>query len=183
MKIYTRTGDDGTTSLGGGQRVPKDSLRVRAYGSVDELNSVLGVARAGGLAARLAEMLAVIQHELFDLGANLAFLEADKAKRKIALLKPEQVKRLEDWIDELSAQVSPLSSFILPGGSPGAAHLHLARTVCRRAEREVLALARAETIDAQILAYLNRLADLLFVMARYENHERGLAEPLWHDPV
>lgn len=178
-KLYTRKGDDGSTALGGGQRVPKESLRVIAYGTVDELNSAIGVAAASGLAARLAETLPVIQNELFHLGSDLCFLEKDKVKHKIPQIEERHILQLEGWIDEFNEAVGPLENFILPGGAIGAAHLHLARTICRRGERAVIALARHEPIGEQVLPYLNRLSDLLFVMARYENKHRGLAEPLW----
>ncbi len=179
-KIYTRTGDEGTTALGSRQRVPKDAPRVRAYGAVDELNSVLGVARALGLSPRLADLLPVIQNDLFNLGSDLCFLETDKAQFKPPQVEAAQVEQLEKWIDELNAVVGPLENFILPGGAPGAAYLHVARTVCRRAEREIVGLARAETISPRGLPYINRLSDLLFVMARYENCQRETAEMLWH---
>lgn len=178
-KIYTKTGDAGTTALGGGQRVPKDSLRVQVYGTVDELNSQLGVALAEGLCPRLQEVLPVIQNELFDLGSDLCFLEEDKGKYPIPQIEPRHVEKLERLIDEFNEVVGPLQNFILPGGSMGAAQLHVARTVCRRAEREATSLARTETIGAHALPYLNRLSDALFVMARFENHQRGQAEPLW----
>ncbi len=178
-KLYTRKGDDGTTSLGGGQRVDKDSLRVTAYGTVDELNSAIGVALARGLAPRLAETLPVIQNELFHLGSDLCFLEADKGEHQIPQIEARHVERLENWIDELNQVVGPLENFILPGGAPGAADLHLARTICRRAERAVIALAREEGVGPLVLAYLNRLSDLLFVMARFENRQRGFLEPTW----
>jgi len=178
-KLYTRKGDDGTTALGGGQRVPKESQRVTAYGAVDELNSALGAALAHGLAPRLAEILPVIQNELFHLGADLSFLEEDKAKYKVPQIEERHIAKLEALIDELNEIVGPLENFILPGGSIGSAFLHVARTVCRRAEREVIALSRAEPVGPFVLAYLNRLSDLLFVMARYENKQRGVAEPLW----
>lgn len=181
-KIYTRKGDGGTTSLGGGQRVPKDSLRVRAYGTVDELNSNLGLARAHGLSPRLNEMLTVIQHQLFGLGSDLCFLPEDKARFGIQQIDASQVEQFERWIDELTQTVGPLGNFILPDGAVGAAQLHVARTVCRRAEREVLALSRAEAIGPNDLSYLNRLSDLLFTMARYEDHQRGVAETLWQRP-
>jgi cob(I)alamin adenosyltransferase len=181
-RIYTRTGDSGTTSLGGGQRVPKDSLRVRAYGAVDELNSTLGVAGATGLCPRLAELLPVVQSELFSLGSDLCFPEGDPARQHIQPVQARQVEQMERWIDEFAAVVGPLVNFVLPGGAPGAAQLHVARTVCRRAEREVMALSRAEIISPQVLSYLNRLSDLLFVMARFENHARGIAEPQWKAP-
>ncbi len=178
-KIYTRTGDDGTTALGGGQRVPKDALRVQVYGTVDELNSQLGVALALGLCARLDEILPEIQNELFDVGSDLCFLEEDKQKYPLPQIEERHVSRLETVIDELNEVVGPLQNFILPGGSPGAAQLHVARTVCRRAEREVTTLAREEGAGPYVLRYLNRLSDALFVMARYENHAAGVAEPLW----
>lgn len=178
-KLYTRTGDEGDTSLGGGQRVPKDSLRVAAYGTVDELNACLGVALAAGLTPRLIELLPPIQNELFHLGSDLCFLEEDKAAAKLPQIEARHIERLEAHIDEFNHAVGPLKNFILPGGSLGAAHLHVARTVCRRAERAVVALARKEPIGAFALRYLNRLSDLLFIMARYENHQRGVADPLW----
>jgi cob(I)alamin adenosyltransferase len=178
--IYTRKGDDGETSLGGGQRVPKDDARVAAYGTVDELNSAIGAALAHGLVPRLTEMLPIIQNELFHLGSDLAFREEDKAKYQLPQIEDRHVQRLEDWIDELNDIVGPLQNFILPGGSIGAAQLHVARTICRRAERDVLTLAREEPIGGLVMPYLNRLSDLLFVMARYENHQRGISEPLWN---
>lgn len=182
-KIYTRTGDAGQTSLSGGQRVAKDSLRVAAYGTVDELNACLGVAVAAGLSDRLAGVMAEIQNELFHLGSDLSFLEADKAQFPIPQIEARHVARLEALIDELTAVVGPLQNFILPGGSATAAHLHVARTVCRRAERDVITLARAEPVGGYVIAYLNRLSDALFVMARYENQQRGVAEPLWDSRV
>ena len=178
-KIYTRKGDDGSTGLGGGQRVAKDSPRVAAYGTVDELNSAIGVALAHGLVPRLAQALPPIQNELFHLGSDLCFLEEDKGKWPIPQIEPRHVEALEALIDELNEVVGPLKNFILPGGSVGAAHLHVARTVCRRAERAVVSLAREEAVGAFALRYLNRLSDLLFTMARYENKQRGLDEPLW----
>jgi cob(I)alamin adenosyltransferase len=180
-KIYTRKGDDGTTGLGGGQRVAKDSPRVAAYGTVDELNSAIGVALAHGLVPRLAKALLPIQNELFHLGSDLCFLEEDKGKWPIPQIEARHVDALEALIDELNEVVGPLKNFILPGGTPGSAHLHVARTICRRAERDVLTLSRLEPIGQQALKYLNRLSDALFVMARYENHERGVAEPLWDE--
>ena len=180
-KLYTRQGDEGTTMLGGGQRVPKHSLRVEAYGTVDELNSHIGLALAQGLSPRLAEVLPAIQNELFHLGSNLAFREDDKAQYKLPQIDQQHIAKLETLIDELNAIVGPLENFILPGGSIGAAQLHIARTVCRRAEREVIALSRREAIGAQVISYLNRLSDLLFAMARYENHQRDIAEPLWDE--
>jgi cob(I)alamin adenosyltransferase len=178
-KLYTRTGDEGETSLGGGQRVPKDSPRVAAYGTVDELNAALGVALAAGLVFRLEDMLRPIQNELFHLGSDLCFLEADKARVALPQIEARHIERLEAHIDELNRAVGPLKNFILPGGALGAAHLHVARTVCRRAERAVVALARKEPIGPFALRYLNRLSDLLFVMARFENQQRGVDDPLW----
>ncbi len=179
-KIYTRNGDEGRTSLGGGQRVDKDALRVQVYGTVDELNSCLGVALAAGLCERLQAVLPVIQNELFHLGSDLCFLEADKIKYSIPQIEARHVEVLEAFIDEMTAVVGPLENFILPGGSAGSAHLHVARTVCRRAEREATTLVREDAIGPQVLPYLNRLSDALFVMARYENHQKGVPEPLWN---
>jgi cob(I)alamin adenosyltransferase len=178
-RIYTKTGDQGLTGLGGGRRVSKDSPRVRAYGTVDELNSTIGVALALGLTDRLATELATIQNELFDLGSDLCWPEDDERRDRIPTVQPRQVKRLEGLIDDLNLVVGPLTNFLLPGGSPGAAQLHVARTVCRRAEREAITLSHEEPIGKLVLPYLNRLSDALFVMARYENHERGVDEPLW----
>jgi cob(I)alamin adenosyltransferase len=178
-RIYTKTGDSGITGLGGGRRVAKDSPRVRAYGTVDELNSSLGVALALSLSERVAAELARVQNELFDLGSDLCWPEDDERRGRIPTVQPRHVERLEATIDELNAVVGPLTNFLLPGGSPGAAQLHVARTVCRRAEREAITLSHEEPIGDLVLPYLNRLSDALFVMARYENHERGVAEPLW----
>ncbi len=178
-KIYTRGGDEGMTSLGSRTRVPKDSLRVSAYGTVDELNSVLGVAVAYGLVARLAEALPIIQNELFHLGSDLCFTEEDKEAYKIPQIEARHVEKLEGLIDDMTAVTGSLENFILPGGSVGAAQLHVARTVCRRAERLVITLAREEAVGAFVIPYLNRLSDALFVMARYENKLRSVAEPLW----
>ncbi len=179
VKIYTKRGDRGETSLGGGQRVPKDTLRVQVYGIVDELNSQIGVALATGLCEQLTEALTAIQSELFDVGSDLCFIEADKVKYNMPQIEPAHVTRLETLIDTLSAELEPLKNFILPGGALGAAHLHVARAVCRRAERAASTLAREEAIGEHVLAYLNRLSDALFVMARYENLQQGVAEPQW----
>jgi cob(I)alamin adenosyltransferase len=178
-KLYTRRGDDGTTSLGSGQRVPKDSRRVEAYGTVDELNSVIGLALARGLSPRLAEVLPAVQNDLFHLGADLCFLEEDKTQFNLPQIEERHIERLETLIDEFNAALGPLENFILPGGAEGAAQLHAARTVCRRAERAVIALSREEAVGRFAVAYLNRLSDLLFAMARYENKQRGISEPLW----
>jgi cob(I)alamin adenosyltransferase len=177
--LTTGKGDDGTTALGGGQRVPKESARVRAYGTVDELNSAIVVALAHGLSERLTGILPSIQNELFHLGADLSFVEADKKKASLPQVEERHLRSLEALIEDLNRVVGPLQNFILPGGSVGAANLHLARAICRRAEREVAALGREEPIGPFVLRYLNRLSDALFVMARYENRQHGVAEPLW----
>lgn len=178
MKIYTRTGDDGDTHLIGAGRVPKSSLRVDAYGSVDELNAVLGV--AGGLDTDgwHAERLAVIQADLFRVGAELA-TTAERARGKLQCVADPDVARLEGWIDTLDSELPKLESFILPGGTALAAQLHVARTVCRRAERRVVALSRDVSVSPTITVYLNRLSDLLFVMARWSNARAGTTERPW----
>ncbi|MEP6639756.1 MAG: cob(I)yrinic acid a,c-diamide adenosyltransferase [Chloroflexota bacterium] len=178
-KIYTKTGDGGTTGLGNGQRVAKDSQRVETYGTVDELNSQIGAALAAGLCERLAAELPLIQNELFDLGADLATPATSQARHPVPTVEPRHIEKLERLIDELNEVVGPLANFLLPGGSPGASQLHVARTVCRRAERAAATLAQEQAIGPTVLPYLNRLSDALFVMARYENHQRGVAEPLW----
>lgn len=178
-KIYTRKGDQGETALGTKQRVPKDNVRVNAYGVVDELNSMIGVAMAQGLSARLMQSLPAIQNELFHLGSDLAFPPEDKEQFEVPRIEQRHVDALEALIDELNAEVGPLDNFILPGGSPGAAFLQAARTVCRRAERVVVTLARQEDPGELTQAYLNRLSDALFVMGRYENKQRDVDEPLW----
>jgi len=180
-RIYTRMGDDGVTQLASGREVPKDAPRVRAYGVVDELNAHIGVALAAGLDERLAEALPVIQNELFHLGADLATPPSEGAEIQVPRIESRHVEALETLIDELNAVVGHLENFILPGGSTGAAALQLARAVCRRAERRAVALSREEQVGDQIVPYLNRLSDALFVMARFENHRRGVEEPLW-DP-
>lgn len=178
-KIYTRKGDEGETSLGSGRSIHKDSLRVNAYGTVDELNSVLGVAVAHGLTPRLDPVIRLIQNELFHLGSDLCFLEEEKIEYKIPQIEPRHVEALENQIDEIMDTVGPLENFVLPGGTLTAAQLHVARTVCRRAERDVIALARVEPVGDHVIKYLNRLSDALFAMARYENKENGVNEPLW----
>ncbi len=178
-KVYTRTGDEGNTGLGGGQRVSKDSQRIAAYGTVDELNSSIGVALGGGLAEPLAQALGPIQNELFHLGSDLCILEEDKEKIPVPRIEEKHVVALESVIDQLSEELPPLENFVLPGGTPGAAALHLSRTICRRAERECVALIVEEDIGEWVLPYLNRLSDLLFVMARAENAKRGVSDVLW----
>jgi cob(I)alamin adenosyltransferase len=178
-RVYTRTGDDGTTGLGGGQRVPKDSLRIASYGTVDELNSHVGAALAEGVNADVAAALRGIQNDLFHLGSDLCILEEDKARMPAPRIEERHVAALEALMDRLSEELPPLENFILPGGSPPAAALHVARTVCRRAERLVIALSRKEAVGALTVKYLNRLSDALFVMARHENKRRGVADVLW----
>jgi cob(I)alamin adenosyltransferase len=179
-KVYTRGGDDGSTSLGGGQRVGKNSQRVEAYGTVDELNSIIGAARAAGLANALDELLGTVQNDLFDLSADLCVLEEDKSEaRRSAGIGRSHVESLEKTIDHMTEKLGPLENFILPGGCQGAAMLHVARAVCRRAERRVVALAGQEAVGEWTLKYLNRLSDALFVMARHENRHRGKAEVYW----
>jgi cob(I)alamin adenosyltransferase len=180
MKIYTRTGDGGDTALLGGARVPKDDLRVAACGDVDELNALLGLAAAQGPSPEDAALLHVIQRGLFALGARLADpTQAVVSRRQKAGLGQAQVAELERAIDEREASLPPLDAFILPGGAPLGALLHLARTVCRRAERSMVALHHLHPLDPLLLAYANRLSDLLFVMARSANHARGAPEERW----
>jgi cob(I)alamin adenosyltransferase len=176
-KIYTKTGDDGTTGLIGGKRVAKDDNRIEAYGCVDELNAILGVVNTCPLPDRTRRILIRIQDDLFSIGAELALpsgMEPDKWS--IPSLKDDDIRALEAEIDDCEAALTPLRQFILPGGSAPGAHLHLARTVARRAERRCVALAHMEPIDPQIVRYLNRLSDLCFVLARYVNQEDSRAE-------
>ena len=179
-RIYTKTGDDGSTGLGGGQRVPKDSMRIEAYGTVDELNSVIGMAVAGGVSSELQGPLQAIQNELFHLGSDLCFLEEDKARSAVPRIEARHVEALERLMDSLSDRLGPLENFILPGGTETAARLHLARCVCRRAERICVGLARTEGIGTHVVMYLNRLSDALFVMARFENHRSGVSDVFWN---
>jgi cob(I)alamin adenosyltransferase len=179
VKIYTKTGDAGLTGLLGGARVPKDSPRVAAYGEVDEANAAVGAAAA--LAdAPLARLLGAVQKDLFAIGARLAD-PAHKvvARRAKAVVAPAQVRRLERAIDARERELPPLRAFVLPGGRPLAAQLHLARTVVRRAERHVVALSHEAPVEPGILVYLNRLSDLLFVLARHANHRAGVKEERW----
>jgi cob(I)alamin adenosyltransferase len=173
-KIYTRTGDKGTTGLGDGSRLEKDAPRVEAFGTVDELNSVLGLLLAEpALSPAVQEGLTAIQHELFDLGGELCTPGA-------TLVKVDHITRLEQRLDALNADLPPLEEFILPGGGRAAATAHLARTVCRRAERRVVTLTREETIREEVIAYLNRLSDLLFVIARVLARQASADEVQWH---
>ena len=178
MKIYTKTGDDGTTGLFGGARVKKTSPRVEAYGTVDELNAVLGVARAAHLGVFSDQTLARVQVDLFTLGAELACVPGKEQKLAMPLLDATDAERLERAIDHGESLLAPLSSFILPGGSQQAAALHLGRTVCRRAERALLAIDDAPP-RAGLVVYLNRLSDLLFVLARVANLETAVADVPW----
>jgi cob(I)alamin adenosyltransferase len=179
VKIYTRTGDAGETSLFDGTRVSKADPRVAAYGHVDELNAVLGVARAFGLAPWIDGCLDRIQIDLFAVGAALADPSSRVSSRITrARLEPEATARLERWIDEADASLPALSRFLVPGGTTGAATLHLARTVCRRAEREIVALG-GDAVDRAVVTYVNRLSDLLFVLARLANARAGVADREW----
>ena len=179
MRIYTKTGDGGETSLFDNTRVSKADARVDAYGEVDELNACLGAVRAAGVGSDLTSSLESIQRDLFALGARLADPSARIAKRVTkAAITAAAVERLEQLIDRLDGETPPLRSFILPGGSSGGALLHLARTVCRRAERRVIALG-PDAVDPVLIVYLNRLSDLLFVMARAVNHRAGVPEVEW----
>ncbi len=177
MKIYTKTGDDGTTMLFAGGRVAKTHPRVEAYGTVDELNALLGVVRASG--AHSDAWLEQIQRHLFHLGADLA-TPLDARSDWVVRIEAAAVTWLEEIIDQMTAELPALTSFILPGGTPTAAHLHVARTVCRRAERWAVSLADQEAINAQVLPYLNRLSDALFTLARWENLKAGQAEITWN---
>jgi cob(I)alamin adenosyltransferase len=184
MRIYTRTGDSGETGLFGGGRLPKDALRVEAYGAVDELNAAIGVARACPGDELVADLLAQIQRDLFVLGSDLATpAEAGErvGSRPVQRVEAGQVRHLEEEIDRLEADLPPLRQFILPGGSDCGSRLHLARTVCRRAERRLVSLGRAQALNPEALRYLNRLSDLLFVLARAVNQEAGILELPW-DP-
>ena len=183
MKIYTKTGDDGSTGLFGGPRVDKDDPRIEAYGTVDELNSTLGWARAVGLPADLDELVRGIQNELFSVGAELA--TPDPAAHGTDFVGSTQIAALEHAIDRYEADLAPLKQFILPGGVPAAAALHLARTVCRRAERRVVTLVRHEPAvgGRAMVIYLNRLGDLLFVVARAVNHRLGQPDVSWQKPT
>ena len=173
-KIYTKTGDAGTTGLGDGTRVAKDSLRVVAMGDVDELNSVIGIIQTEPLEANIHEALAAIQHDLFDMGGEICM-------PGYAMIKAERVTALENILDEWNDTLSPLKEFILPGGSRAASYCHLARTVCRRAERTMTTLNNQEKITEISLQYINRLSDLLFVLCRILNKEAGVPDVLWNN--
>lgn len=184
MKIYTKTGDRGETGLFGGERVPKDHPRIVAYGDVDELNSVIGFVRScqdkvkAEVQVELDNDLKKIQNDLFNLGAMLATPDAKRLKGKDFVTEQDAVF-LEEAIDRLESELKPLQTFILPGGHECAARLHMARTICRRAERHVVVLAAKETIDPNVIIYLNRLSDFLFVLARWVNQRQGVGDSVW----
>jgi cob(I)alamin adenosyltransferase len=177
-RIYTRTGDDGTTALGTGERRPKFDLRIAAYGTIDEANAAIGIARLH-TAGDVDAMLMRVQNDLFDLGADLCAPQSDKGRERLRVAEV-QVTRLEQEIDLLNRELAPLRSFVLPGGTAAAAHLHLARTICRRAERMIVELAQkpGEQVSPVVLKYVNRLSDFLFVAARYVN-DKGGRDVLW----
>ncbi len=179
-RVYTRQGDRGETALAGGQRVPKDGLRIAAYGDVDELNAFLGAARvtAAESVPELARILLRVQHELFNLGSILATLPEDVHPRQARITEAD-IARLESEMDRLNEDLTPLRSFVLPGGSRLESDLHISRTVCRRAERSAVALSRVEEVPAEAVRYLNRLSDALFVWSRWAAHATGAAETLW----
>ena len=179
MKIYTKTGDQGETSLYGGQRVLKDHLRIEAYGTVDELNSVLGIALCQIKDTEIRGVIGNIQHDLFIVGADLASPADLNKGQSVMRIGQEKIEWLENQIDTYDAKLPELKHFILPGGTTGAAYLHLARTVCRRAERKVSTLGKSIEIGTNILVYLNRLSDLLFVLSRYENYVNGTPDIKW----
>ncbi|MCY4645787.1 MAG: cob(I)yrinic acid a,c-diamide adenosyltransferase [Gammaproteobacteria bacterium] len=181
MKIYTRRGDEGDTGLLGGGRVAKDHPRLHAYGTVDELSSCLGLARGQTGVPATAARLVRIQRDLFAIGASLALAPAAEGRKRppVPEVPVDRIGEMEAWMDEADADLPPLRNFILAGGAPAAATLHLARSVCRRAERVAVALAAAEAVDEGILPYLNRLSDLLFVLARLENHAAGVSDETW----
>lgn len=178
-RVYTRAGDKGTTALGGGQRVPKDSARIESYGDVDELNSCIGLAVALGMHESMRPQFFIIQQVLFNLGSDLCFIEEDKKRLQLPGIEQHHIDQLEEWIDAWNEGLGALKSFILPGGDPVTAQLHVARTVCRRAERLVIALSRQEPVGAFVIPYLNRLSDLLFVAARYQTKQLGNTDLLW----
>ncbi len=183
MKIYTRTGDEGSTGLFGGPRVLKNHDRIEAYGTVDELNAVIGLVRSDdpeALQSPLNDYLLSLQHMLFELGADLA--TPLDARVQISRIVPSETELIESWIDRLEQDLSPLTQFILPGGSPIAARLHLARTVCRRAERLVVGLQQSDDINADCVKFLNRVSDFLFVGARWVNKKNNFTDEPWEAP-
>ena len=179
MKIYTKTGDDGTTSLFGGRRVAKYSLRIDAYGTVDELNAVIGIALTYDIHSMIREHLTILSSLLFTVGSDLATPQDASVKSSVPSVTEDHVAQLEKWIDSYEEQLPALKNFILPGGSQAGAHLHLARTVCRRAERNIVALKHEEDINPTVLRFINRLSDYLFVAARYANAKLGFDDIEW----
>ena len=178
MRIYTRTGDDGTTGLFGGNRVPKDDLRIESYGTVDELNALIGRLLEHSEMGDNVGFFREIQADLFTIGSDLATVD-EKMREKLPYLNPNSIKNFENWMDEANEKVPQLRNFLLPGGHPSVADAHVARSVCRRAERRVVALSRVESIDSEIVKYLNRLSDLLFTTARLLSHISGTDEIEW----
>ena len=183
MKIYTKTGDAGSTGVFGGPRVAKDDDRIEAYGTVDELNAALGTVRSVSVPSDIDSQLDQIQHELFSIGAELATPNPDE--HQLRVISNDHISRLERWIDDHETSLEPLKHFILPTGSPAASQLHLARAICRRAERRVVTLVRHHetNISEELMVYLNRLSDLLFVLSRVANARSGVAEAQWVRPV
>lgn len=184
MKLYTRSGDDGTTGLFGGGRVSKDHPRIEAYGTVDELNACIGLVcsacdRAKPFDARMLEIMGHIQSRLFDIGADLATPEDSKASAKILRIDERFVSEIESWIDEVDGKNQPIRAFVMPGGTELAARLHLARTVCRRAERLMVRLGHTEPVSDGAIHWVNRLSDLLFALARQANHSAGVSDVPW----
>jgi cob(I)alamin adenosyltransferase len=181
VKIYTKTGDTGDTGLFGGGRVSKDHPRTAAYGDVDELNSAIGLVRATAPVELFDDLLEAVQRDLFSIGGLLATPEPEKVAKAMekAVLPPERAESFERVMDDAEGELPPLTAFVLPGGTPKAAALHLARTVCRRAERSVVHLAREDAAPPEILVYLNRLSDLLFTLARLANHRAGSPDLTW----
>ena len=183
MKIYTRTGDAGSTGLFGGPRVSKDDDRIEAYGTVDELNAVLGAARAARVSEEVDTQLSSVQHELFAIGAELATPDPDQ--HHLRLIDSATILRIESWIDQHESTLPPLKNFILPAGTSGASFLHVARAICRRAERRVVTLARRHeaAVSEELMTYLNRLSDYLFVVSRAENQRAGVKDMVWQKPT
>ncbi len=179
MKIYTKTGDKGETSLFGGQRVPKDNLRIEAYGTVDELNAYLGQAVASSISEEVKTVLYKIQNQLFAVGSDLATPHDKNIKKDIPRVNQEMIDKLESLIDSFDSKLPELRNFILPGGNSAASSLHIARTICRKIERRIVTLSKEENIGEYILKYLNRLSDLLFILARFENQESNTPDVIW----
>lgn len=179
MKIYTKTGDEGMTSLVGGKRVPKNSVRLESYGTVDELNSYLGLIRSFLVDAVVEEELVEIQSRLFDVGGNLATDPEDERMKGRLGIKESDIERLERGIDRMDAEVPPMKFFVLPGGNQAVSFCHIARTVCRRAERRILDLSAEAEVDALVLKYINRLSDYLFMLSRKLAHDEGIEEIKW----